>query len=1135
MQAATRPVLIQQAETGTGHLLPLAEEDSVFALKEAIQGATGVPATYQILLLDGDKLEDKQTLAEYMLPDVHASARPVFLFDRRALSRSAEPPDLIHPTAPDIDVPETLPTDSLPRPDVEQESIPSPLVRALLDYERRFCLHLQQATALCDGGQGRLGASRQALVDQRVQAAALTAAVANLRGFAQQLSEKYTAFQARYAEIVPRQAALARSFGTDLEVLRAIRVQPAVCALEGLTEASLLDCCGQERLTSWLQECQNNTDHLMAKAAQFALQWDDLQAGVRAEEMAPAEGPASSAEPRISAAQALTAQQHSVLDQLAADRDAVKRLVDEQLEPAPAEGMSGSVRRGSSAKLMEEIGALESTHDTHLQALLPQLRSLDRELRHVQEEVLAAKGALSVRRFHRLRSISQLQSQIAELRNKLHLYSSLLERVNMYCTQLLLMRRLPATYHACLAEVVRRRQFGQDYARQAHAAAETLANAREEEVGRRDAFMREHGALLPRGMPQLSQLLGARPPFFEISSNSSDSQLMALSQALTLESGASAPQPAVRALPAPAAGAADSDAQPLQSADDDVPADDVAAAPPPTTRDPSAASQAAHAAGPDDPLAAGTAVSLEAGSEAPSVTTGTQPNPFGSDAKGMPAADVEARGRPTAAPEPSGSVGFGDLASGSTLAMPSIQRSMSEHSSLHKFHGMLHGSRSFAPPSSSAIRFAPLAPGGGTSLTKEAVLAGQCSGELSEVGAALEALGTPLEGLPVEVASQLQRRLAQQEAATAALRTERRAHATALEKAEAALAAERQRCEALQQQLDGRAVVVRSTAAATGVEAGSAAGCVQLHVHVQGPTALEASVAGASHATGPEAADVPADKVVVDAREAAAETEALREAVRELELKYSALDVQHCELVNENVALSRGVQTAMSCLPPPGPIRGGAGAGNAAVSAESGAAAGADTIGDGAAGDSEPGEGGSTGGDVRTVQLQADDLCSSARQAAHANARLGHAMAAEREAHKVTQTRAQRRLAYLSSDLGSQPPTRLLFTAQPTTHAPTGGVAFAGLLLPALRSGLPTHWLSSESVASLRRWCEDEGVPLTKLRAVVGKVVHVSGPLLAVAEGEQPAGQPANPYNLPEGETYHVVHAEMQLQHRWVS
>ena len=273
-------VLVAQAETGLRHGLPMAEHHSVHALKEAVQVATGVPTAYQILLVDGDKLEDEQTLAEYMLPNLHASARPVFLFDRRSLSRSATPPEEGRPAAPEVQVPEALPEDDLPRR-VELQSIASPLMRALLDYERRFRLHLLQATALCEGGRGRLDAARQLLVAQDVQAAALNAAVANLRGFAQQLSEKYASFQTRYAEVVPRQAELVRSFDADLEVLRSIRVQPAVCALEGMREASLLDCCGQERLASWLHECQNNTDHLMAKAAQFALQWEDLQARTR--------------------------------------------------------------------------------------------------------------------------------------------------------------------------------------------------------------------------------------------------------------------------------------------------------------------------------------------------------------------------------------------------------------------------------------------------------------------------------------------------------------------------------------------------------------------------------------------------------------------------------------------------------------------------------------------------------------------------------------------------------------------------------------------------------------------------------------------------------------------------------------
>ena len=96
-----RAVLVQQAETGYSSLLPMAEHFSVGALKEAVHGATGVPTTYQILLLDGDKLEDEQTLAEYMLPNLHASARPVFLFDRRSLSRSATPPEEGRPAAPE--------------------------------------------------------------------------------------------------------------------------------------------------------------------------------------------------------------------------------------------------------------------------------------------------------------------------------------------------------------------------------------------------------------------------------------------------------------------------------------------------------------------------------------------------------------------------------------------------------------------------------------------------------------------------------------------------------------------------------------------------------------------------------------------------------------------------------------------------------------------------------------------------------------------------------------------------------------------------------------------------------------------------------------------------------------------------
>ena len=47
-----------------------------------------------------------------------------------------------------------------------------------------------------------------------------------------------------------------------------------------------MDSCGEERLRAWVNECQHNTDHLVSKAAQFSLQWSDVQLGVEESEEA---------------------------------------------------------------------------------------------------------------------------------------------------------------------------------------------------------------------------------------------------------------------------------------------------------------------------------------------------------------------------------------------------------------------------------------------------------------------------------------------------------------------------------------------------------------------------------------------------------------------------------------------------------------------------------------------------------------------------------------------------------------------------------------------------------------------------------------------------------------------------------
>ncbi|EOD17280.1 hypothetical protein EMIHUDRAFT_244192 [Emiliania huxleyi CCMP1516] len=261
-------VLVAQAETGCGHTLEVAAADSVIGLKTVLSEVTGLDVGCQILLLEGERLENDASLGEYGLPaSSGARSRPVFLFNRRSLNRSAPLPD---------------PPGLAPAEALVPEGLPEEL-----------------------------------------------------------LSERYAQFQASYEETTALQQQLVASFDADLAALRGAPLDDAIAELEGWgAGVSLLHCCGEERLRSWLSECQHNADHLTAKAAQFALQWSELwrelQAGIALEEEAPeTHAPPSSAELRLRTTSTLLQQGDSVLTELSRDALRVSRLVDEQTQVAP--------------------------------------------------------------------------------------------------------------------------------------------------------------------------------------------------------------------------------------------------------------------------------------------------------------------------------------------------------------------------------------------------------------------------------------------------------------------------------------------------------------------------------------------------------------------------------------------------------------------------------------------------------------------------------------------------------------------------------------------------------------------------------------------------------------------------------
>ena len=84
-----------------------------------------------------------------------------------------------------------------------------------------------------------------------------------------------------------------------------------------------------------LRECQHNTEHLVAKATQAAVQWADLKAAVHKEEAAQVGDPPQQVVEKLNASSSLREQQEQIRSQLAQSLVAV---ISQILIPTPDGG-----------------------------------------------------------------------------------------------------------------------------------------------------------------------------------------------------------------------------------------------------------------------------------------------------------------------------------------------------------------------------------------------------------------------------------------------------------------------------------------------------------------------------------------------------------------------------------------------------------------------------------------------------------------------------------------------------------------------------------------------------------------------------------------------------------------------------
>ena len=275
---------------------------------------------------------------------------------------------------------------------------------------------------------------------------------------------------------------------------------------------NLLDCIPAERVRRWAQDCARSHDAFNAKVNDLSDMFNALHATTEELFMTGPDVDIAALEEELERAQGKMAEQAAVIQCLDKDLNTVGRLVEDTVgDIASNRGGTGSVGGGA----LDACAALDPMNELHVKSHLPAVDAVDAEMAALHWHCAQCKHAMGACVHRQLQSISALQSQIHQTRNKQAGFQEWGKQQEQKFRELRIARRIPRVYRACLAEVARRLAFQEMYAAQAGKLAERMARHREREVTRRERFTKSHERYLP---PEVvaGLGLGTSPPQCEV-------------------------------------------------------------------------------------------------------------------------------------------------------------------------------------------------------------------------------------------------------------------------------------------------------------------------------------------------------------------------------------------------------------------------------------------------------------------------------------------------------------------------------------------------------------------------------------------------------------------------------------------
>lgn len=472
-------LLIHIAENGHSYELDCDESTVVEAVQRFIESMAGIQFGDQLLLCGDMKLEASEALGAYKLP---SDEQEVFCFNKARLQANAAPPpqEQIETHV----IPEPSPPSSNHDPHPLDNAV-DPALKALPSYERQFRYHYHCGHAIYSRTIGKFEICERLLREQKVEERAIDIARRNLDYFFKILNQNYMDFQKCYTQQHRAHSDLLLNFARDIEKLRSCKLIPA---LQTSSRKCLLDLVKEENLRKWLENCTGSHKQFDNKVSQFKHVFGKLKHDVEDLFSSKASLPIRDLELMIKERYRHINEQRSIMQSLSKDVSTVKKLVDDCL----------SSQLSSSLRPHDAVSALGPMYDVHDKNHLPKMTACDSSISELLDYCKNKKNEMNIFVHSYMQKIAYIQHTIKDVRLQFNAFSEAIKRQDAVFEGLKVVRGIGPAYRSCLAEVVRRKASMKLYMGMAGQLAEKLATKREEEVRRREDFLKAQSSYIPR-------------------------------------------------------------------------------------------------------------------------------------------------------------------------------------------------------------------------------------------------------------------------------------------------------------------------------------------------------------------------------------------------------------------------------------------------------------------------------------------------------------------------------------------------------------------------------------------------------------------------------------------------------------